>query len=95
MVLFSLVLLFSFVNLAIGEEKTVVLNVPACSSWPAVVERIGSVLRSVDGVVNVEINRKDSTACVTFDDTKTDVLKIVEALEEAGFPVKGEPQFVE
>jgi hypothetical protein len=32
MVLFSLVLLFSTVNPAIGKEKTVVLNVPACGS---------------------------------------------------------------
>jgi len=32
MVLFSLVLLFSAANQAIATEKTVVLNVPACSS---------------------------------------------------------------
>lgn len=83
------------VNLAIGKEKTAVLNVPACSSWPAVVERIGSILKAVDGVVNVEIGRKNATAHVTFDDTKTDVEQIREALEKAGFPVQGEPQFLE
>jgi len=32
MVLFGLVLLFSTANPAIAKEKTVVLNVPACSS---------------------------------------------------------------
>jgi copper chaperone CopZ len=49
----------------------------------------------VEGVVNVEIDRKNATACVTFDDTKTDVPNIVEALEKAGYPVKGEPKFLE
>jgi copper chaperone CopZ len=46
-------------------------------------------------VVNVSINKKNATAQVTFDDTKTDVEQIVENLEEAGYPVTGEPQFVE
>jgi copper chaperone CopZ len=91
----SLLLLVCATNQAIGKEKTVVLNVPACSSWPAVIQRIGSILRSIDGVVNVAIDRKDATARVTFDDTKTDVKKIVETLESAGYPVTGEPQFVE
>jgi copper chaperone CopZ len=46
-------------------------------------------------VLNVEIDTKSAVARVAFDDTKTDVPKIVEALEEAGFPVKGEPKFLE
>jgi len=45
--------------------------------------------------VNVKIDRKNTTARVTFDDTKTDVHKIVEALEEAGYPVQGEPKLLE
>jgi copper chaperone CopZ len=46
-------------------------------------------------VLNVSINRRNATARVTFDDTKTDVKQIVENLEQAGYPVRGEPQFVE
>jgi copper chaperone CopZ len=46
-------------------------------------------------VVNFEINRRNATARVTYDDTKTDVKKIVENLEKGGYPVTGEPQFVE
>jgi copper chaperone CopZ len=46
-------------------------------------------------VLNVLIDRRKSTARVTFDDTKTDVEQIVENLEEGGYPVTGEPQFVE
>ena len=91
----SLLLFVFAANQAIGKEKTVILNVPACSSWPAVIQRIGSILTSTDGVVNVTINRRNATARVTFDDTKTDVEQIVENLEEAGYPVTGEPQFVE
>jgi copper chaperone CopZ len=45
--------------------------------------------------MNVEINRENETARVTFDDTKTDVKKIVQTLENEGYPVTGEPQFLE
>jgi copper chaperone CopZ len=45
--------------------------------------------------MNVAINRENETARVTFDDTKTDVKQIVKSLEKAGYPVRGEPQFVE
>jgi copper chaperone CopZ len=95
LVLLSLLLFVFVAQQAIGKEKTVVLNVPACSSWPAVIQRIGSVLASIDGVVNVAINKKNATARVKFDDTKTNVKKIVETLEKAGYPVTGEPQFLE
>ena len=95
MILISLLLFVFAANQAIAKEKTVILNVPACSSWPAVVQRIGSILTSTDGVVNVAINRRNATARVTFDDTKTDVKQIVENLEQGGYPVTGEPQFVE
>ena len=95
MLLSGLILLVFAANQAIAEEKTVILNIPACSSWPAVIQRIGSILTSTDGVLNVTINRSDATARVIFDDTKTDVKQIVDNLEKAGYPVTGEPQFVE
>jgi copper chaperone CopZ len=46
-------------------------------------------------VLNVTINRSDATARVIFDDTTTDIKQIVDNLEKAGYPVTGEPQFVE
>ena len=95
MLLLSLLLLVFSANQAIAKGKTVILNVPACSSWPAVIQRIGSILQSTDGVLNVSIDRRNATARVTFDDTKTDVKQIVENLEQAGYRVSGEPQFVE
>lgn len=45
--------------------------------------------------MNVAINRENATAQVTFDDTKTDVKKIVQTLEKEGYHVTGEPQFLE
>jgi copper chaperone CopZ len=45
--------------------------------------------------MNVEINKENATAQVTYDDTKTDVKKIVQTLEKAGYHVSGEPQFLE
>ena len=95
MLLLSLLLFVFATNQAIAKGKTVILNVPACSSWPAVIQRISSILQSIDGVMNVAIDRKNTTARVTFDDTKTDVKQIVENLEKAGYPITGEPQFVE
>ena len=94
-VLLSLLLLVCAANQAIGKEKTVILNVPACSSWPAVIQRISSILTSTDGVLNVSINRRNATARVTYDDTKTNIKQIVENLEKAGYTITGEPQFVE
>jgi hypothetical protein len=46
-------------------------------------------------VLNVTIDRRNATAQVTFDDTKTDVNQIIENLEQGGYRITGEPQFVE
>jgi copper chaperone CopZ len=45
--------------------------------------------------LDVETDYQDHTATVTFDDTETDVGTIVGVLEKGGYPVKGQPLFLE
>jgi copper chaperone CopZ len=47
---------------------------------------ISSILKSVEGVLNVSIDTQDTTATVTFDDSKTNVNQIVKALEKRRVP---------
>jgi copper chaperone CopZ len=42
----------------------------------------------------VEVNEYSHIATVTFDDEKTTVEQIVDALEKAGFPISGPPKFL-
>jgi len=42
----------------------------------------------------VEINEFSHIAIVKFDDEKTSIEKIVDALEKAGFPLEGPPKFL-
>jgi copper chaperone CopZ len=41
-----------------------------------------------------EVNEFSHIAIVTFDDEKTSVEKIVDALEKAGFPLGGPPKML-
>jgi copper chaperone CopZ len=41
-----------------------------------------------------EINEFSHIAIITFDDEKTSVEKIVDALEKAGFPLSGPPKIL-
>jgi copper chaperone CopZ len=41
-----------------------------------------------------DVNEYTHTATVTFDDEKTSVEKIVDALEKAGFPLGGPPKML-
>jgi copper chaperone CopZ len=42
----------------------------------------------------VDVNEYTHIAIVTFDDEKTSIEKIVDALEKAGFPLEGPPKFL-
>lgn len=42
----------------------------------------------------MEVNEFSHIAIVKFDDEKTSIEKIVDALEKAGFPLEGPPKFL-
>jgi hypothetical protein len=41
-----------------------------------------------------QVNQFTHEAVVTFDDTKTDLSKVVKALTDDGFPPSGEPRWI-
>jgi mercuric ion binding protein len=70
---------------AFAGEKTVTLNVDNmyCASCVPVVKES---LARVEGVTQVEVSREANTATVTFEDTKTSVVALIEATTNAGYP---------
>ncbi len=70
---------------AMALEKTVTLAVSNmyCSACPYTVK---SSLSSIKGVHAVKVSFEKKTATVTFDDTKADVKKLMQATENAGYP---------
>lgn len=42
----------------------------------------------------METDYQNNKVTVTFDDEKTNVDEMIEALEEEDFPVKGKPKFI-
>jgi len=49
----------------------------------------------VPGVVSSDISMSTDTVTVVFDDARTDIVVIRDALKKEGFPVREEPRIVE
>jgi periplasmic mercuric ion binding protein len=83
--------LFSFLTLAAvvapvwAATQTVTLYVQnmTCAACPITVKK---ALSKVDGVSRIEVSLEKREAVVTFDDTKTNVHKLTQATENAGYP---------
>jgi len=45
--------------------------------------------------LNYNLHAISFTVTITFDDTKTSVEKIIERLSKGGYPISGEPQWVD
>jgi Cu+-exporting ATPase len=48
--------------------------------------RVEKALRGVDGVSDVRVNRPTASATVTFDNTKTKLPALEDALRKSGYP---------
>ena len=70
---------------AFAAERTVKLAVQNmyCAACPHTVK---SSLQAVPGVKAVSVSFEDTTAVVTYDDTKTDVKALTTATTNAGYP---------
>ena len=91
--LFGLFLLSCASNQVLsGTEKIVELYVPGCGGWGGNSYRVSSILRGVEGVLNVKI--VDISVTVTFAPEKTNVEKLIKALKTEGFDVTGTPKFL-
>lgn len=70
---------------AFAATKTVGLSVPGmtCAACPITVKK---ALDKVDGVEKTEVSFEKKEAVVTFDDAKTNVKALLEAVKNAGYP---------
>ena len=79
-----------FASPAGAGPQTVVLSVPDmnCSACPITVRK---ALEKVAGVGRVKATLEPPEAMVTFDDTKTDIGRLMEATKQAGYPSSVKP----
>lgn len=73
-------------NAPVGAAtKTVTLSVPGmtCAACPITVKK---ALTKVEGVAKTEVSFERKEAVVTFDDAKTNVSALIEAITDAGYP---------
>ncbi|HBR67777.1 MAG TPA: mercury resistance system periplasmic binding protein MerP [Rhodospirillaceae bacterium] len=65
--------------------KTVTLDVPGmtCASCPFIVKK---TLSAIDGVSEAESSFETKSATVTFDENKTNIDALLEALKNKGYP---------
>jgi copper chaperone CopZ len=55
---------------------------------------VGTIITNINGVLEVDTDPANHTATVTFNEKKTTVEAIIQALVDGGFPIEGEPQFL-
>ena len=55
---------------------------------------VGTIISNINGVLEVDTDPANHTATVKFNEKKTTVEAIIQALLDGGFPVEGEPQFL-
>jgi len=76
--------LFIFSGTSFAAKQTITFKVDGmyCSACPAIIKK---VLINVDGVKDVIVSYSQKTAVVTFEDTKTEVTNLTEAIAKAGY----------
>jgi mercuric ion binding protein len=72
---------------AFAAEQTVKLAVSNmyCAACPSTVKK---ALSAVPGVTKADVSYQDKLAVVTFDDQKTNVQALIDAVTKAGYPTK-------
>ena len=88
----AVVFLIAFFGQAYAAERVVQLTVPGCSSWGKS-QRIGAILKNIDGVKKHEDQGHD-LLIVTFDDEKTTLNIIIDELKKGSFRVTGDPVYI-
>jgi copper chaperone CopZ len=76
-----------------AAEKTVKIKVPGCTCGDTET-MVRTTLQQSTGVKSVTTNPIQGAYIVVFDDTKTDYDQIKRALQQAGFPPVGKPEYV-
>lgn len=66
-------------------NTTLLVDNMTCIACPYIVRQ---VLKSVDGVQGVIVDKKNKTAAIMFDDSKTNIDALTRATGDAGYPSK-------
>ena len=77
-----------------AAERIVKLVVAMECGCPNTVNRAGDAARDIPGVLDYDVNGFTGEVTVKFDDSKTNVEKIVEGLTKRSFPVEGQPKII-
>jgi copper chaperone CopZ len=80
-------------QVVLAAEKTVKIKVPGCTCGDTET-MVRTTLQQSTGVKSVTTNPVLGAYIVVFDDTKTDYDQLKRALQQAGFPPVGKPEFV-
>ena len=92
-VLLATFCIFTSYQPLLAAEKIVKLTVPGCV-WEKTAARVGSILKAIDGVSNIDTDPKNHTATATFDNEKTNLETMKKSLADGGFTIEGKPLFL-
>lgn len=89
----AVTLFLGSVQAVVAAEKTMKLKVPGCTCGDTETV-VRTTLQQSSGVKSVDANPISGTYTVVFDDSKTDYDKLKRALQQAGYPPVGKPEYV-
>jgi hypothetical protein len=92
-VFLGLSFLIALSSVAFAAEKMVQLDVPGCRPCGAAA-RINAIMKKINGVKKYE-NKDHDLLIITFDDEKTTLNMIIDALKKGKFSVNGEPVYLQ
>ena len=81
---FLAITFFIFSGISYAAKQTIAFKVDGmyCSASPAIIKK---VLTNIDGVKDATVSYSKKTAVVTFEDTKTEVTNLTQAITKAGY----------
>ncbi|HMQ68843.1 MAG TPA: heavy-metal-associated domain-containing protein [Ignavibacteria bacterium] len=77
-------------DVSAAGDKTIEISLPSIQCGMCV-KTIKNTLSSLEGVIKTEIDLKEKTATVTFDESITDIEKIEGAINSAGYDTQDKP----
>jgi copper chaperone CopZ len=78
----------------LAAERIVKMVVAMECGCPDTVNRAGTAVKDIPGVLDCDVNGFTREVTIKFDDAKTNVEKIAEGLTKRFFPVEGEPEII-
>lgn len=93
LIIAGIMLYSGFFQGVLAADKTVRLKVPGCTCGDTET-MVRTTLQQSTGVKSVETNPISGSYTVVFDDSKTDYDQLKRALQQAGYPPVGKPEYL-